>query len=405
MTPSPPVPRLATAAANERLAGFPVLTITGPRQSGKTTLARVLRPELPYFSLEDPDTRAFAAEDPRAFLSRCADGAIWDEIQRAPQLLSYLQSHVDSDRRMGRFILTGSSQFALIEAVTQSLAGRSSLLTLLPFSLGELQAVQRAPTKLDTLIQQGLFPPIYDRPVDAAIWLQDYFSTYIERDVRALLNIKDLTAFQRFVQLCAGRVCQLLNITSLAADAGITRVTAESWLTVMQASHVIFLVQPWSSNISKRLIKSPKLYFCDVGLAAWLIGVRNTAQVSTHPQRGLLLENWVMTELCKIQCNQGLKPSLYFLRDQQGKEVDAVIETGPQQLLLIEIKSGETIASDWFASLRYWADALTGPASNMSITPWVIYGGAQAQSRSAAEVLPWTGLQPLLNQIPGAPLG
>jgi predicted AAA+ superfamily ATPase len=398
-----PVPRLATAAAHERLAGFPVLTITGPRQSGKTTLARMLRPDLPYFSLEDPDTRAFAAEDPRAFLRRCADGAIWDEVQRAPQLLSYLQTHLDSDRRMGRFILTGSSQFALIEAVTQSLAGRSGMLTLLPFSLSELQAVDRAPKQLDSLLQQGLFPPIYDRPVAASIWLQDYFATYVERDVRALLNIKDLSAFQRFVQLCAGRIGQLLNVTSLAADTGITRVTAESWLTVLQASHVIFLVQPWFSNISKRLIKSPKLYFCDVGLAAWLIGVRQSAQLSTHPLRGLLFENWVMTELYKIQTNHGLKPSLYFMRDQQGHEVDAVVETAPQQLHLIEIKSGETIASDWFAGLKYWGVALTVMAGKVSNKPWVIYGGTTAQSRSAAEILPWADLSALLSQIGAGP--
>ena len=399
MTSFIPVPRLASAAAATRLTGFPVLTITGPRQSGKTTLARLWRPELPYFSLEDPDTRAFAAEDPRAFLRRCADGAIWDEVQRAPQLLSYLQSHVDSDRRMGRFILTGSSQFTLIEAVTQSLAGRSGLLTLLPFSLGELQAVDRAPTQLDTLLQQGLFPPIYDRPVDGEIWLQDYFATYVERDVRALLNIKDVSTFQRFVQLCAGRIGQLLNVTSLAADAGITRVTAESWLNVLAASHVIFMVQPWFSNISKRLIRSPKLYFIDVGLAAWLVGIRQSAQVSAHPLRGLLFENWVMTELYKIQCNKGLKPSLYFMRDQQGHEVDAVIETAPQQLHLIEIKSGETIAADWFAGLNYWTAAANTGSQRHTITPWVIYGGTQAQSRSAAEVLPWTDLSPLLSQI------
>ena len=389
------IPRFATAAAKERLAGFPVLTITGPRQSGKTTLARLLRPDLPYYSLEDPDTRAFAIEDPRAFLRRCADGAIWDEVQRAPQLLSYLQAHVDQDRRMGRFILTGSSQFALIQGVTQSLAGRTGLLTLLPFSLGELQAVALAPTRIDTLLQQGLFPPIYDRPVAAAPWLQDYFATYVERDVRALVNIKDLAAFQRFLHLCAGRVGQLLNVTSLAADTGITRVTAESWLSVLQASYVIFLVQPWFGNISKRLIKSPKLYFCDVGLAAWLQGIRHSEQLRTHPLRGLLFESWVMTELYKMQCNQGLKPSLYFMRDQQGHEVDAVIETG-SQLHLIEIKSGETIASDWFAGLEYWRAALKGDKAQGSIKTWLVYGGATAQTRSAAEVLPWTDLHPLL---------
>ena len=394
--PSPPtrtIPRIAAEAARKRLAGFPILTITGPRQSGKTTLSRLLAPELPYFSLEDPDTRAFASEDPRAFLRQVSNGAIFDEIQRVPELFSYLQGIVDADRRMGRYILTGSSQFELIESITQSLAGRASLLTLLPFSLAELQAAGHSPSSVDALLHAGLFPPIHDRQVDPTVWLQDYISTYLERDVRQILNIQDLATFQRFVQLCAGRIGQLLNVTSLAVDAGITRVTAESWLSVLQASHLVFLVRPWFTNLNKRLIKTPKLYFSDPGLAAWFLGVRTASHISAHPQRGTLFENWVMTELLKAQTNRGIKTSLHFLRDKEGHEIDALIETGPNSFQAVEIKSGETIASDFFSGLDYWRTTLP----RHSLTPWLIYGGTDNQVRERATVLPWTNLSPLLD--------
>lgn len=393
--PHKPIPRLLAETARQRLAGFPVLTITGPRQSGKTTLSRLLAPDLPYLSLEDPDTRAFATEDPRAFLRQIGDGAILDEIQRAPELFSYLQGVVDADRRMGRFILTGSSQFELIESITQSLAGRASMLTLLPFSLGELQTVNREPASIDHLLFQGLFPPIYDRPVDPEIWLQDYIGTYLERDVRQILNIQNLATFQRFVQLCAGRIGQLLNITSLAADTGITRVTAESWLSVLEASHLVFLVRPWFTNTSKRLIKTPKLYFTDPGIASWLIGARKPTHLTAHPQRGALFENWVITELLKTQTNGGRKPSLHFLRDKEGHEVDALIETGPNTFHAIEVKSGETIASDFFKGLDYWREKLP----TESITPWLIHGGTTHQAREKATVLAWTDISPLLSAL------
>jgi hypothetical protein len=393
--PRESIPRIITETARKRLAGFPVLSITGPRQSGKTTLSRLLAPNLPYLSLEDPDTRAFATEDPRAFLRQVADGAILDEVQRVPELFSYLQGVVDADRRMGRFILTGSSQFELIESITQSLAGRASMLTLLPFSLGELQAVDRAPATVDDLLYRGLFPPIYDRPVEPAVWLQDYIGTYLERDVRQILNIQDLATFQRFVQLCAGRIGQLVNVTSLAADTGITRVTAESWLSVLEASHLILLVRPWFTNTSKRLIKTPKLYFTDAGLAAWLLGARKPEHLTAHPQRGALFENWVITELLKSQTNHGTKPSLHFLRDKEGHEVDAFIETAPNTFHAIEIKSGETIASDFFKGLDFWR----GKLPKQSITPWLIHGGTTRQDREKATVLPWSDLSNLLRVL------
>jgi predicted AAA+ superfamily ATPase len=382
-------------AARERLAGFPVLTITGPRQSGKTTLSRMLLGDAPYFSLEDPDTRAFAMGDPRGFLRQAAGGAILDEVQRAPGLVSYLQGVVDSERRMGRFVLTGSGQFELVESITQSLAGRTSMLTLLPFTLAELQVAGRAPGSIDQLLYCGLFPPVHDRPVEPSIWLQDYVGTYLERDVRQILNIQDLGTFQRFVQLCAGRIGQLLNVSSLAADAGVTRVTANSWLSVLQASHLVFLVQPWFSNLAKRLLKTPKLYFCDPGLAAWLLGVRKLGHVNAHPQRGALFENWVMTELLKAQTNRGRKPSLHFLRDKQGHEIDALVETDPSEVQAVEVKSGETVASDFFDGLSYWREHFPG----RGLVPWLIYGGAERQDRSRATVLPWQDLAPLLGKL------
>lgn len=386
------VPRSLADVARERLKSYPVLVISGPRQSGKTTLARLIAPALPYFSLEDPDTRAFATEDPRGFLSQATDGAILDEVQRCPDLFSYIQGMVDEDGRMGRFLLTGSSQFELLSSITQSLAGRASMLTLLPFSLGELQAAGREPKTLNDLLRNGLFPPIYDRPVDPTVWLQDYVATYLERDVRQILRIQDLATFQRFVQLCAGRIGQLLNVSSLAADAGITRITAESWLSVLQASHLVHLVRPWSVNVSKRLIKSPKLYFCDCGLAAWLIGIRKTEHLTAHPHRGALFENWVVTECIKARLNAGLRPDVYFLRDKEGHEVDLVVETAPKVIQAVEIKSGATVAGDFFAGLDYWGGKLKG----QTLSPWLVYGGDSPQKRSKGVVVPWLGIEPLL---------
>lgn len=373
------------------LRGFPVVALTGPRQSGKTTLARSLAGDRGYATLEDPDTREFAVGDPRGFLAQFPDGAVLDEVQRCPSLFSYLQGAVDADRRMGRFILTGSQQFGLVEASTQSLAGRVAMLQLLPFSLPELQAAGKAPATVDALLSGGLFPPVYDRPVEAAAWLKSYVATYLERDVRQSLKVQDLAAFQRFIQLCAGRIGQLVNVSSLAADAGISRPTAEAWLSVLQASFLVFLVRPHFTNVSKRLIKSPKLYFCDPGLAAWLIGIREPAQVASHPLRGGLFENWVMTEILKEQAARGEEPQVYFWRDKEGHEVDAVVEAGGT-LHAIEIKSGQTVASDFFDHLDFWQAQLKG----RRVKPWLVYGGESAQRRDRGTVVPWQGIRALV---------
>ena len=278
-----------------------------------------------------------------------------------------------------------------MEAITQSLAGRVAMLHLLPFSLPELQAAGKAPATLDALLYGGLFPPVHDRPVEPADRLGSYVATYLERDVRQSLKVQDLAAFQRFIQLCAGRIGLLVNLTSLAADAGISRPTADAWLSVLQESFLIFLVRPHFANVSKRLIKSPKLYFCDPGLAAWLLGIRQPSHLAGHPLRGGLFENWVITELAKEQAARGEEPRVYFWRDKEGREVDAVVESAGV-LHAIEIKSGQTVASDFFDNLDYWRRHGNG----QPIKPWLVYGGDSAQRRERGTVVPWAQIQTLL---------
>ena len=391
------VKRALLPVAKKRLDGFPVVVITGPRQCGKTTFARQLVPHFPYASLEDPDQLEFADTDPRGFLKQFPDGAILDEIQRCPKLLSYLQGIVDKAGRMGRFVLTGSQQFGLLGSITQSLAGRAALLNLPPFSLAELQSAKLAPDDLDTLLCKGLYPPVYDRPVEPSAWMADYISTYIERDVRQLLNVKDLSAFQRFLQLCAGRTGQLLNITSLASDTGISRATAEAWLSVLEASYVIFYARPRTgNNISSRLIKMPKLYFYDCGLAAWLAGIREPAQISRHPLRGNIFEGWAVSELLKAQAARGQSPRVDFLRDKDGNEVDAAVQTG-STLHAVEIKSGQTVASDFFDGLDFWRKQAS--QRDLKMKPWLVYGGESPQTRERGTVVPWSKIATLTAEI------
>jgi uncharacterized protein len=378
-----------------KLAGqYPVITLTGPRQSGKTTLARQQFAHLPYVSLEDPDTRRFATQDPRSFLSAFTHGAIIDEIQRVPELPSYLQTLVDADSRPGRFILTGSQQFELMTQVSQSLAGRTAIVRLLPFTLAETQLLRSAqkPKKAKLLslaecILTGFYPRIHDRQLDPSQALADYFTTYIERDLRQLAAVHDLQRFQRFVQLCAGRTGQLLNLHSLGNDAGISHATARAWIDLLQTSFIVHLLPPWFTNTSKRLMKSPKLYFYDVGLACWLLGLRSSDQVSRDPLWGSLFENFIIMEALKDRYNSGESAPLHFYRDSEGHEVDLLLAHGGGQHA-IEIKAGATVNNDYFKGLKTFAahhpTQINGGA--------VIYGGETNQPRSDWPVYSWQSL-------------
>ncbi|WP_305042491.1 ATP-binding protein [Geoalkalibacter sp.] len=378
------IPRTVEKYVRELLKGFPIVTITGPRQSGKTTLARVIFADKPYASLEDPDVRLAALDDPRSFLARFPDGAVLDEVQRCPQLLSYLQTLVDGDGRMGLFILTGSQQFGLISGITQSLAGRTAFVELLPFSFSELQQCQKLSENLNLALLQGCYPPIHDREVAPRAWVSAYVTAYIERDVRQITNVQDLETFQRFVRLCAGRTGQLLNLSSLATECGITHNTAKAWISVLEASYLVFLLRPHHANFNKRLVKSPKLYFFDTGLVAWLLGIQSPEQLETHPLRGNIFETFILAELMKASFNRGEKPALYFWRDSTGNEVDVIVEQATG-LLPIEIKSGRTLTPDSFAGLEKWLAFAAGSATR----PSLIYGGAQRYTQKGIEVFGW----------------
>ncbi len=368
-----------------RLArGFPIVAITGPRQAGKTTLARMAFPDKPYVSLEDPDIRTMVESDPRGLLSRYPDGAILDEAQRAPGLFSYLQTLVDSKIRPGMFVLTGSQQFGLLSGISQSLAGRVGLVQLLPFSIPELAAARRLPKALDDLLFQGQYPPLHNREFLPGDWFAGYTTTYVERDVRQLINVHNLSTFQRFVKMCAARTAQLLNLSSLASDCGISHNTASSWISVLEASYIIHLLRPHHRNFNKRLVKTPKLYFCDTGLAAWLLGVREKSQLSFHAQRGALFETLVVTEYLKGRLNGGEPSNLYFWRDSRGLEVDLLLEEG-DALTPVEIKSGQTIAPDFMESLEKW-NALSGMPDRPS---FLVYGGEREMAKGNVTILPW----------------
>jgi predicted AAA+ superfamily ATPase len=379
--------RTASDALQRLARGFPILALTGPRQSGKTTLARACFPDKPYVSLENPDEREFADQDPRRFLARFSEGAVLDEIQRCPGLFSWLQGVVDERKRRGDFILTGSSQFDLIAGVTQSLAGRVGRVELLPLSAKEMSAGGVLPTNLDDVLFAGGYPALYDRELSPGDWFPNYVATYLERDVRQLIAVRDLTQFQRFVRMCAARSGQLLNLTALGADCGISSVTAREWLSVLEASYLVVRLMPYHNNFGKRLVKSPKLYFLDVGLMAWLLGIREAQGIATHAARGALFETWVVSEKIKQRFNAGQPSDLYFWRDNAGREVDLLEET-PAGLHAIEIKSGTTFATDWLAGVAKW-QSIAGSQSTM---PTLIFGGDQTFEREQCQVESWRRL-------------
>ncbi|HRW63222.1 MAG TPA: ATP-binding protein [Bacteroidales bacterium] len=360
---------------------FKAIAIVGPRQSGKTTLARYVFSHLPYINLENPDTRRYAIEDPRGFLGNYKNGAIFDEIQRTPEIFSYLQEILDETKSPGRFILTGSNNFLLQENITQSLAGRIAYLTLLPFSLAEVTTL--AKQELNEQIFTGFYPPIYDQNLDALKWYSNYIRTYVERDVRQLKNISDLNAFDRFIKLCAGRIGQLLNKSNLAIETGVDNKTIDSWLSVLESSFIIYRLQPYHKNFNKRIVKMPKIYFYDTGLACNLLGINNSTQLETHYLKGNIFENFVISEYFKSKFHYGKLNNFYFWRDNIGHEIDLIIDK-TVSIVPIEIKSGKTIHDEFFKNLRYWLK-LAGEKEGK-----IIYAGDFDQKRSEGiEVISW----------------
>jgi uncharacterized protein len=333
-------------------AEYPVVTILGPRQSGKTTLTRMTFPEKPYFSLEDPDVRMAAEADPRGFLEQMENGGILDEVQRLPVLLSYVQGMVDKNRKRGQFILTGSHQPQLHEAVSQSLAGRTAILSLWPFSIHEIRHYDSALDAFD-LIHRGFFPRLHEDGLEPRRFFNGYVQTYVERDVRALIQLRDLSLFQKFLTLLAGRVGQIVNLASLGNDVGASGTTIRNWISVLKASYVVFELPPFFESIQKRVIKSPKIYFTDVGLAAFLLGIHTPQQASRDPLRGNLYENLIIAEIVKSALNRGIRPEIHFFRDSHGNEIDLVIrEQGA--LIPVEIKSGKTFSTDFVKQLEWF---------------------------------------------------
>lgn len=377
------IPRTLHSKLVDLSQKFPIVTLTGPRQSGKTTLVRAAFADLPYVSLEEPDMRQFSIRDPRGFLSNYPYGAVIDEAQHNPELFSYLQTLVDLKPQV-RFILSGSSNFLLFERISQSLAGRTALLVLLPFSFQEIPP-QDEP--YERRIFLGAYPAIYDRSLSPTDFYPAYLQTYVERDVRLMKNIGDLNTFILFTQLCAGRIGQLINYTSLANDASISPNTAKAWLSILESSYVVYRLQPYYENFSKRLIKSPKLYFYDTGLACSLLGIRNEGQVALHYLRGALFENLILNELVKRYFHRGERRFPYFWQDHQGNEIDCLIVEG-QTKIPIEIKSGKTFTPAYFDQLKDWRE-LAGLPSDQG---FVIYGGETSLQTSAGRLVSWRDL-------------
>lgn len=372
---------------------FPVVAILGPRQSGKTTLSKALFGTYRYISLEEPAARAEAVNDPRTFLRKNVepDGLIIDEAQRAPELFSYIQTYVDEYKKNGRIIVTGSQNFLLMQAITQTLAGRIALHTLLPLSAAELKRVKLLAVSPEDAIIKGFYPRLFDEQVSPKTWYSDYINTCLERDMRLIQNVTDLSAFQRFTKLCAGRVGQILNITSLANDCGISVNTAKGWLSLLATSYIIFLLHPHYKNFSKRLIKSPKLYFYDTGLVCNLLSIETADQLYNHYLRGGIFECMVIADIFKQQYNVGDRPSCYFWRDQTGHEVDCLIERG-QYLFPIEIKAGLTINESFFTGLNYWNKLAEADPANS----FIVYAGDQQTTWSNIHLTSWNACDQLV---------
>ncbi len=365
---------------------YPIITITGPRQSGKTTLIKNAFPNLPYVLLETPDVRERAQEDPKSFLGKYPHGAIFDEVQNVPELFSYLQGIVDENDKM-RFILSGSQNFLLLEKITQTLAGRTAILKLLPFSLKELRNTKYEMHNSLEYMFKGFYPRIYDKNIPVQSFYSNYIQTYVERDVRTIKNIGNLVTFKRFLQLCAGRIGQILNLDSLSTDIGISLNTAKNWISILEASYIVYLQQPHHKNFSKRLIKRPKIYFYDTGLACNLLKIASVDQLDFHYLKGNIFENFVLNELLKTKLNNGQIPNLYFWRDNHGKEIDCIIETATK-LIPVEIKSSSTYRKDFFKNLTYFNKLSNNNASDS----YLVYNGNENDTLSKGNLVSWNKL-------------
>ncbi|MEM8993171.1 MAG: ATP-binding protein [Acidobacteriota bacterium] len=377
---------LATAAS------MPVVAVTGPRQSGKTTLCRDVFRDKPYVTLEAIDLRSFASEDPRGFLRQYVDGAIIDEVQRVPELLSYIQGDVDARPEPGRFILTGSQHFGLTEGLSQSLAGRVGVLYLLPPSLDELALFGDLPEDPWEVVVKGSYPRIFDQELEAHAWLADYATTYLQRDVRQVLNVTDLEAFTGFLELAAGRTACEVNLSALGADAGVTHPTARSWLSVLETSFICHRVRAWHKNARKQVVKAPKLHFIDSGLACYLLGIADADQLRRHPLRGALFESWAVAEVLKWRYHRGLSKRLFHYREARGAEIDLLVEAA-DRLTALEVKSGATVAADYFRHLELLRGRVETSNPHLELDARVLFGGDRGQRRSDATVIPWRDIQ------------
>lgn len=380
------IQRIITNKLIEISSYYSVITFTGPRQSGKTTLIKSVFKDLPYISLENPDSKKRAEEDPRGFLNNYPKGVILDEVQNVPDLFSYIQGIVDDNREI-LFVLSGSQNFLLLDKIKQSLAGRAAVVKLLPFSFEELKNTVYWKNNPFHFIYNGMYPSIYDRKIPPNLFYANYIQTYIERDVSAIRNIGSLTNFSRFLSLCAGRIGQILNIESLANDVGIAPNTARDWLSILEASYVIYLLKPHYKNFNKRLIKRPKLYFYDTGLACNLLQIKSMEQLDVHFARGNLFENFIINELLKARYNIVETSNLYFWRNKHGKEIDCLIEKA-NSLLPIEIKSSSTYQKEHFKNMNYWNKL----AQNSKENSYLVYAGNEDDTLPYGNLTSWKNL-------------
>lgn len=391
------IQRTVTSHLLSLASQFSVVAVVGPRQSGKTTLAKTSFPDYAYVTMEDLDMRITAQSDPRGFLASYSTkkGVIIDEIQEVPELLSYMQGIVDQAYKPGFFIITGSQNFLMHEKISQTLAGRIAMLTLLPLSTQELENAQLLPESVEALLIKGGYPQLYIQKIPINIWCANYISTYVEKDVRQILQISDVIAFQRFLKLCAARIGNVINYASLARDADISPKTAKAWLSILESSYIIKMLYPYYKNFNKRVIKSPKLYFCDTALVCSLLGIKSADELYLHPLRGPLFESFTISEIFKYGYNNNKNPQIYYWRDVQGHEIDVIVEKSFTDIVPVEIKAGKTIQNDFFKGLTDW-EAITDQAGTKS---YVVYGGENNVLRSQGSVFSWTTIPQMLDLI------